>query len=102
MAVNTIKQVSIIPDLPRDVQMVDKTGNLTEHWKLYFEQLNQALQTNFKPEGILLPEQTAANINLLTSVNSKANILYDTTNDVFRGNIQTGPSTYTWFTFVTI
>lgn len=97
-----IKQVSIIPDLPRSPSVVDKNGNLAPEWKLFFEQLTQALQTNFKPEGILLPQQTASNIALLTGLSSKANILYDATNNVFKGNVETAPNTYTWKTFTLV
>lgn len=97
-----LKQVSIIPDLPRSPQVVDREGNLQPEWKLFFSQLTQALQTNLKPEGILLPQQMASNITLLTGVASKGNILYDSTNDVFKGNVQTAPNTFTWKTFTLV
>lgn len=94
------KQVSIIPDLPRSPVVVDKNGTLEPEWKLFFEQLIQGLQKNLKPEGILFPQQTAANIAQLTTINSLANIVYDSTNNLFKGNIQTAPNTFTWKTFV--
>jgi hypothetical protein len=100
MTAPSIKQSSIIPDLPRDPQVVDpKTGELTASYKLFLDQLILALQTNFKPEGILFPQQPDSNISLLTNINSLANIVYDSTNNVFKGNVLTAPNTYTWKTF---
>lgn len=99
MAGLPLKQFTITPDLPRSPQIIDERGFLKADWKLFFEQLIQALQNTFTPEGIAFPQQTAANIAQLTSVNSLGNILYDTTNNVFKGNILTAPNTYTWKTF---
>lgn len=97
-----LKPSSIIPSLPRDPQIIDKNGQLTAHWKLYFEQINQALQTNLKSEGFVMPQQPATNISLLTAEASLANILYDSTNNIFKGNVLTAPNTYTWKAFVMI
>jgi hypothetical protein len=94
-----LKQQSIIPDLPRNNVVIDNEGRLQAEWKLFFEQLIQAMQTNFKPEGILFPMQDASNIALLTDINSLANILYNTTTNQFMGNVLTAPNTYTWKTF---
>lgn len=102
MAAAPLKPVSIIPDLPRSAEVVDDQRKLTSEWRLFFEQLILALQTNLKPEGILLPQQSAANIALLTGIGSKANILYDATNNVFKGNVETAPNTYTWKTFTLV
>jgi hypothetical protein len=90
----TRKQQAIFPDLPRDPQVIDENGKMTEIWKWYFQSLTLALQTNFNPEGILVPSQSAANIALLTGIQSSANILYDSTNNEFKGN-----KNGTWFTF---
>lgn len=82
------KQQAIFPDLPRDKQIVDRNGNLTSHWDLFFQQLVMALQTNFKPEGIVIPPQSAANIANLGNTNgSIGNIIYDSTNNQFKGII---------------
>lgn len=84
----TRKQQAIFPDLPRDKQMVDKHGEITPHWDLFFQQLVMALQTNFKPEGIVVPPQSAANIaNLGNTSGSIGNIIYDSTNNLFKGII---------------
>jgi hypothetical protein len=82
------KQQAIFPDLPRDKQMVDKNGEITPHWDLFFQQLTMALQTNFKPEGIVVPPQSAANIaNLGNTDGSIGNIIYDSSNNQFKGII---------------
>lgn len=90
-------QLAIFPDLPRDWQVVDKDGQITSQWQLFFDQLITALQSNLKPEGFVIPQQTASNIALLTS--SLSNIIYDSTNNVFKGNVQITPTTFTWKTF---
>jgi hypothetical protein len=96
----TRKQVSIIPDLPRDPKVIDlKTGELTASWRLFFDQFILALQTNLKPEGTVMPQQSSSNISLLSSSVSLANIVYDNTVNVFKGNILTAPNIYTWKTF---
>ncbi len=105
MTTQTPKQQAIIPDLPRQYPMVDKNGMVNDYWALFFDNLTSVLQNNYSPEGIQVPSQTAANIanlnatgsNPPTGVNtrlSNANILYDSTNDTFKGNING-----TWKTF---
>lgn len=80
------KPTAIFPDLPREAPMVDKDGMMSEIWQFYFDQMTLALQTNFKPEGIVVPQETAANIALLGNTNaSVGNIIYDSTNNVFKG-----------------
>jgi hypothetical protein len=99
MAAPTLKQVSLTPDLPRDPQVVDEKGMLTPIWKTFFEQWIQAMQTNLGPEGFKMPQQSASNIALLTTVSSLGNILYNSTNNTFMGNLETAPGVYTWKTF---
>lgn len=80
------KQQAIFPDLPRDDQLVDKDGNITSSWKLYFQQLTMALQTNFKPEGIVVPPKIATEIASLGDISAAiGNIIYDSTNNEFKG-----------------
>lgn len=95
MTTQTKKQQAIFPDLPRDDQVVDlKTGTLTSDWHLFFQQLVMALQTNFKPEGIVVPPKSDTDIVQLTGTTSNNNIIYDSTNDLFKGNVAG-----TWKTF---
>lgn len=49
---------SIFPDLPRETPAVDKEGNFSFLWSLGMASLFQALQKNFKNEGIMFPPLT--------------------------------------------
>ncbi len=51
---------SIFPDLPRESPAVDQNGNFNQLWSLGFASLFQALQKNYKNEGILIPPLTDA------------------------------------------
>ena len=80
------QQIAIFPDLPRDKKMVDREGNVTAHWDLYFQQLTMALQTNLKPEGFVIPPKSASQIAELGNVSGAiGNIIYDNTNQAFKG-----------------
>jgi len=99
MTTQVKKPTALFPDLPRGVPFVDKNGYLTEQGQLFFDQLILTLQTNFKPEGFVIPPETASNIALLTGTvqnpqSSYNNIVYDSTNNEFKGNIAG-----TWKTF---
>ena len=59
---------AIFPDIPREVPVINEEGNFTELWSLGFGALFQALQTNFKNEGILFPALNAANIATIQSI----------------------------------
>jgi hypothetical protein len=56
---------SLFPDLPRENPAVDKDGNFTELWDLGLSALFQALQQNFKNEGIIIPLLSAANMTTI-------------------------------------
>lgn len=96
MLTNTNKPQTIFPDLPRNAPLVDSNGNMNIYWQLFFQNLVLALQTNLKNEGFVIPSETASNIALLTGNQSIANIIYDSTNDVFKGNMAG-----IWKTFLT-
>lgn len=53
---------SIFPDLPREVPAVNAEGNFNYLWSLGFSSLFQALQVNFKNEGIMFPPLDATEI----------------------------------------
>lgn len=59
---------SIFPDMPREIPTVDEKGNFMPLWSLAFSSLFQALQRNFKNEGILFPALSATNIALIQSI----------------------------------
>jgi hypothetical protein len=102
MAGIPLKQFTLCPDIPRNSEIVDGNGRLKPEWRAFFDQLVLALQTTFKPEGIVFPQQTTANIAQLTAVESKSNILYDSTTNEFKGNVETAPGVYTWKTFTLV
>lgn len=91
----TRKQQALFPDLPRDTKFVDENGNIESDWRLYFEQLTATLQTLLKPEGYVIPPLSAADIALLIADASKNNIVYDSTNNLFKGNINGVWKTFT-------
>lgn len=66
------------------VKFVDEQGMLTptaeQMLKLLFQQLTQNVGT----EGFIIPSQSAANIALLTN-SANGTILYDSTNNTFKG-----------------
>ena len=53
---------SLFPDMPRENPATDKDGHFMPLWELGFSSLFQALQENFKNEGILFPRLSAQNI----------------------------------------
>lgn len=59
---------SIFPDYPRSTPIVDKSGNFTSTIDLAFNLLFQALQANFKNEGILLPPLDTDQINSIQNI----------------------------------
>lgn len=82
----TRQQQAIFPDFPRDSKAVDENGNWTPHYELFFQQLVMALQTNFKPEGIVVPPKSASDIANLGNISPAiGNIIYDNTNNQFKG-----------------
>lgn len=59
---NTNNPTAIFPDFPRESPVLDKHGNFMPLWNLGLSALFQALQENYKNEGILFPKLSAANI----------------------------------------
>lgn len=102
------KQQAIFPDLPRDKPFTNSDGTMNEYWIYYFDNLTNALQSYYSPEGIKVPAQTANDIAQLTATPvspptgadvrvSNNNIIYDSTNNEFKGNVNG-----TWKTFTLI
>ncbi len=86
-----------IPNLPLG-PIVDKNGNPTAEELTFREALLGLLQTNFGPEGCVVPTQTAANITTIqNNTNSQGaytcqfgTFLYDSTNNVVKFTINDG------------
>ena len=62
MATQSKLPQSIFPDYPREKKAVNQDGTLTFSWELGLGALFQALQANFKNEGILFPPLNATQI----------------------------------------
>jgi len=101
MTTQTSKPIALFPDVPRQTPFIGENGMVHELWLQYFDQLTIRLQTILRPEGFAIPQQTAANIALLVAnensippYNPTGYIIYDSTNNAFKGNIAG-----TWKTF---
>ena len=84
---------AIFPDYPRDSQMIDlKTGRMNPQWYLFFQQLTQALQTNLKPVGFVIPPlATTNNADLGNRASAVGNIVFNSTTQEFKGIIEVTP-----------
>ena len=68
MSAEPIQLQSIFPDMPREQPAVDEQGNFTALWDLGLSSLFQALQVNFKNEGIVFPPLSATNITNIQDI----------------------------------
>ncbi len=68
MSVEPQQLQSLFPDVPRESPEVDSKGNFTQLWSLFFGALAQALQDNFKNEGIVFPPLSATNIATIQAI----------------------------------
>lgn len=62
---NSSQAVTIFPDLPREVPIVGEDGDFSPLWGLGFATLFQALQDNFKSEGIVFPQLSFDDISAI-------------------------------------
>ena len=76
-----------VPNLPPDKTLVDATGKITDTWYTFFSQLIVLMQQNLSDQGIKLPQQTAETITSLNTAQSTGALLYDSTNDLLKVNI---------------
>ena len=112
---------AIFPDYPRETPILDKEGNFMPLWDLGLSSLFQALQENYKNEGIIFPRLSAANIATIEAIYTpligsplpqnipdiSGQTVFDTTNRVSKQFVitydgATPPNivTATWRTFV--
>ena len=59
---------AIFPDLPRETPVIGKDGDFSPLWSLGLSALFQALQENFKNEGIIFPRLSATNIATIQAI----------------------------------
>lgn len=121
MPASTVRLQSIFPDLPREVPVINKDGDFSPLWSLGLSSLFQALQENFKNEGILFPRLSAQNIADIEAIYTpligsplpqnipdiSGQTVFDTTNRVskqfvitYDGAVPPNIVTATWRTFV--
>jgi hypothetical protein len=68
MSSESSQRQSIFPDVPRETPEVNKDGTFTDLWSLSFGALFQALQDNFKNEGIVFPGLTQDLVNTIQNL----------------------------------
>lgn len=68
MANPIINLTSIFPDLPRETPVIGKDGYFSPLWSLGLSSLFQALQENYKNEGIIFPRLDATNIQKIQDI----------------------------------
>jgi hypothetical protein len=59
---------TLFPSVPRDRPATDENGDFTALWELFFGEMAQALQTNFKNEGIVFPSLVATDLATIQSL----------------------------------
>lgn len=70
-----------------DTQVIDKDGRLTPTWKQILSQLFTELQLNLSDEGIIMPQQTTANISQLNISKYIGGLVYNIDTDKAMANI---------------
>lgn len=68
MTDQTKQRQALFPDFPRDQTVVDKQGSWTQQYYLGMSSLFQALQKNYKNEGILFPPLTQDELNTIQAI----------------------------------
>jgi hypothetical protein len=68
MLSDTKQGQAIFPSAPTESPAVTKDGEFTALWSLGFGSLFQALQNNFKNEGIMIPPLTQENANTIQAL----------------------------------
>lgn len=71
----------------QNIRMVDSKGYLTAEWQQLMQQLFTQLQANLSDEGYKLPQQSTSTIVSLNTAASKGALLYDSTTNEFKVNI---------------
>lgn len=123
MTTQTKQSQSIFPDYPREQNIVQKDGTITPRWGLALSSLFQALQVNFKNEGILFPALTATQIADIQAIYTpfigsplpqnipdiSGQSIFDSTNRVpkvfiitYDGSVPPNIATASWKTYVLI
>jgi len=92
----------IVPTYTQE-RLVDEDRYLTRPWQGVIGELLQNMQKALSNEGFVIPSQSAANINILISINPETlqpymadgTIIYDSTNHQFKGMVNGVLKTFT-------
>jgi len=87
MSTPIVPNLSNIPTPPAFAKLVDKDGNITSSWRDYFSNLTLYLKQFLSNEGLVMPQQTSANIALLNTAQSIGALLYNSTTNHIEGNV---------------
>lgn len=68
MTTQTKKPQALFPDYQRANKLVDRDGYITDAWDLSLSSLFQALQRNFKNEGIVFPPLSSTDIATIQAI----------------------------------
>ena len=68
MATQSKLPQSLFPDYPREPKIVNDKGELDSSWSLGLSALFQALQKNYKNEGIQFPQLDITSINNIAAI----------------------------------
>jgi len=74
-----------VPNYIND-SLVDSSGNVTDSWQKFFNQLINELNTNLSDEGTVVPSQSTSNISQLTQ-SQNGTLVYDETTHNLMVNI---------------
>ncbi len=73
----------IVPTFSYD-KVVDKEGNWSLIWLQIITQLLQQLQVSFSEEGLVLPQQSSANITVIAASYPNGTMFYNSDTDEFQ------------------
>lgn len=76
-----------IPNRPISNKVINDKGELHPEWDHFFDGLISTLQKNLSNEGVVIPQQTTANITALNTDRSVGALLYDKQTNELKVNI---------------
>lgn len=79
--------LNLIPNFPAGSLLNTNKDDLSDEWRLYLQQLTQAVQQTVSSQGIKVPPNTAAQIAQLTSLAGNFSIMGDSDNNVLKVNL---------------
>jgi hypothetical protein len=78
---------TLIPNFPTGLLLNSDKSDMSDEWKLYLQQLTQAIQQTVSSQGLRVPPNTAAQISQLTAPSASFSIMGDSDNNVLKVNL---------------